>query len=85
MGEMRGVEEDDERLYISLPRERELEMATSRPLFSGAPMRVADPSELYPNVYDSMAKARLSSAYLDGRTVRVSKLTKSARLIGFFC
>ena len=45
-------------------------MATSRPLFSGAAMKMADPSELYPNVYDSMAKAKLTSAYVDGRSVR---------------
>jgi hypothetical protein len=31
-------------------------------------MRMADPNDLYPFVYDSMAKAKLS--ILDGKTVR---------------
>ena len=53
-------------------RELELEMASSRPIFSGAPVRLADPSELYPNVYDSMAKAKLTSAYMDGKPVSQS-------------
>lgn len=48
----------------------ELELASNRPLFTGTPMRIADPNELYPNVYDSMAKAKLSSAILEGKTVR---------------
>ena len=52
------------------PRELELEMATNRPFFSGAPVKMADPSELYPNVYDSMAKAKLTSAYVNERSVR---------------
>lgn len=48
----------------------ELELASSRPLFTGTPMRMADPNDLYPHVYDSMAKAKLSSAILEGKTVR---------------
>ena len=47
-------------------------MASSRPIFSGAPMRLVDPSTLYPNVYDSMAKAKLTSAYMDGKPVSES-------------
>ena len=48
----------------------ELELASNRPLFTGTPMRVAHPGDLYPHVYDSMAKAKLTSAYLDGKSVR---------------
>ena len=51
-------------------RETELELASNRPLFTGIPMRIADPNDLYPNVYDSMAKAKLTSAMLGGKTVR---------------
>lgn len=51
-------------------REMELEKAANRPILSGTPMRMADPSELYPYVYDSLAKARLSSAFVASVTVR---------------
>lgn len=51
-------------------RETELELASNQPLFTGTPMRIADPNDLYPNVYDSMAKAKLTSAMLGGNTVR---------------
>ena len=57
-------------MIVNLVREMELEMAANHPLFSGTPMRMADPSDLYPNVYDSLVKARLTSAYLEGKTVR---------------
>ena len=45
-------------------------MAASHPIFTGAPVRRTNPSDLYPNVYDSLATARLSSALVDGKPVR---------------
>jgi len=45
----------------------------TRPLFSGSQaQRVVDPSILYPHVYDSLASARLSSAFLTGAKVNFS-------------
>lgn len=54
-------------------REAELELASNRPFFTGTPVRIADPNELYPHVYDSMAKAKLTSAILEGKTVSETK------------
>ena len=56
-----------------LLREAELELASNRPFFTGTPVRIADPNELYPHVYDSMAKAKLTSAILEGKTVGETK------------
>ena len=56
-------------------------MASSRPIFSGVPVRLADPSDLYPNVYDSMAKAKLTSAYMDGKPVRPSTIVQECGLV----
>lgn len=56
----------------AMRRERELalEEAVSRPVLSGArQQRAVDPSLLYPHVYDSLAKARLSSAFVAGSKV----------------
>ena len=51
-------------------RERALEEAANRPIFSGGQVqRSIDPSELYPHVYDSLAKAKLTSAFLAGAKV----------------
>ena len=45
----------------------------TRPLFSGSQaQRAVDPSILYPHVYDSLASARLSSAFLTGAKVNFS-------------
>ncbi len=53
-------------------RERVLEEAANRPIFSGpARERTLDPNDLYPNVYDSLAKAKMTSAFLGGAKVRV--------------
>ena len=60
--------------FVLSSREMELELASNRPLFTGTPVRMTDPSDLYPNVYDSTAKAKLTSAYLTGKTVRLNTL-----------
>jgi len=48
-----------------LHRELSLEEASRRPLLTGRNVyRPQDPSALYPHVYDSLAKAKLTSAFV---------------------
>ena len=49
-------------------RERALEEASNRPLLTAHTV-VQNPSQLYPNVYDSLAKAKLTAAYIAGSKV----------------
>ena len=45
------------------------------PLFSGnQTQRAVDPNKLYPHVYDSLAIARLSSAFVAGAKVKYMNL-----------
>ena len=41
-----------------------LEEAFRRPLLTGRRAYQTDPSDLYPHVYDSLAKAKLTSAFI---------------------
>ena len=50
--------------WLSL-RELSLEEASRRPLLTGRSVyRPVDPSAIYPHVYDSMAQAKLTSAFV---------------------
>lgn len=55
-------------LFFIIPgpfRELSLEEAARRPLLTGNRLyQRVDPSELYPHVYDSLAKAKLTSAFI---------------------
>ena len=43
-----------------------LEEASKRPIFSSGAARVVDPSILYPNVFDILTKAQLTSSFIGG-------------------
>ena len=63
-------------------RERALEEASFRPLLAVSAVSTAtpDPSQLYPHVYDSLATARLSAAYIAGAKVYIGSSTCLALL-----
>ena len=48
-----------------------LEEASKRPIFSSGATRVVDPSILYPNVFDILTKAQLTSAFIAGCKVHI--------------
>ena len=52
-------------------RELTLEEAARKPLLTGRRVYLVDPSELYPHVYDSLAKAKLTSAFIANSKVGV--------------
>lgn len=56
-------------LYVTVLRELALEEAAFRPILSGGVRRAVDPSDVYPHVYDSLAKIRQSSAFVAGTKV----------------
>ena len=49
-----------------------LEEARRKPIFSSRAPRSQDPSEIYPNVFDSMATARMTSSFIGGNKVLYS-------------
>ena len=59
-------------LFIIICREFSLEAAARRPLLTGHRFyQQVDPSELYPHVYDSLAKAKLTSAFVADNKVHI--------------
>ena len=55
-------------------RERSLMEASSKPLLTGRRVyNPIDPSDLYPHVYDSLAKAKLTSAFIADAKVSKGK------------
>ena len=65
-------------------RERALREAATRPIFSGAATpRSVDPSDLYPHVYDSLLKAKQTSAFVDGAKVSSTGIAIKIELQAF--
>lgn len=61
-----------------------MEEAAKRPLLTGRRFyQQVDPSEIYPHVYDSLAKAKLTSAFVADSKVLISNYYNERCIIAY--